>query len=112
MINCTQLYTLPLINTMPPLSTNGTEDGDTFFTIFKLDSDRFTHFSGNNNALSDSTPVGPDCTYLLSTTYDLLSYFLVLYCLPPVSVACTYLIYIELLKLVLIDKVLILNYLV
>ena len=49
------LYTLPLINTMPPSSANVIEDDDTFSsTISDLNADRFTH-SGGDDASSDST---------------------------------------------------------
>jgi hypothetical protein len=49
-------YTHPLINAMPPSSTIVIEDDDTSSSaISELDSDQFTH-SGDDDALSDSTP--------------------------------------------------------
>jgi hypothetical protein len=48
-------YTLPLINAIPPLSTNVIKDDNIpYSTISKLNSNWFTHSSGENDALSDS----------------------------------------------------------
>ena len=50
-------YTLPLINAMPPSSTDVTEDDDTSSSaISELNPDRFTHSGGDDDASSDSTP--------------------------------------------------------
>ena len=46
--------TLPLINAIPPSSTNVIEDGDISYPISEPDSNWFTH-SGGNDASSDST---------------------------------------------------------
>ena len=48
--------TLPLINAMPPSSTNIIEDDDASSAISELDPNRFTHSGGDDDASSDSTP--------------------------------------------------------
>ena len=48
--------TLPLINAMPPLSTNVINDDDTPSpTTSKLDSDRFTYSGGDDDASDDAS---------------------------------------------------------
>ncbi len=43
---------------MPPLSTNVINDDNiSSYAISKLDSDQFTYFGGDNDALSDFTPI-------------------------------------------------------
>jgi len=58
MIFTTPSYTLPIINALPPLSTNAINDDNILSSaISKLNSNQFTYSSGNNDALSESTLV-------------------------------------------------------
>jgi len=52
----TPLYTLPLIKAMPASSTNVIKnDNISSSAISELNSNKFTYFSNNNNALNDFT---------------------------------------------------------
>ena len=49
-------YTLPLINAVPPSSTNVINDDDiSSSTTSKLDSDQFTHSGGDDDASDDAS---------------------------------------------------------
>ena len=71
---CTPPTTLPLINAMPPLSTNIIEDDDTSSAISELDSDWFTYSGGDDDALSDDCLL-PEDWNIIDKTYVFLKPF-------------------------------------